>query len=117
MQKIDPTIVNLDRSVSQSSLNLPIQHLAIEWSISTCFQDWLTARGGDGSIKIKQACEQGISNPLSEPSCASCGLKFISEERVHLHHADGNHDNWKQNNLVAIHESCHDYLHMSKSAS
>jgi RNA-directed DNA polymerase len=50
-------------------------------------------------------------------SCASCGLKFVGEERIHLHHVDGNHDNWKQKNLVAIHESCHDYLHMSKSAS
>jgi RNA-directed DNA polymerase len=48
--------------------------------------------------------------------CASCGLKFIDEERVHLHHIDGNHANWK-NNLEAIHESCHDYKHMSKSAS
>jgi len=50
-------------------------------------------------------------------SCDSCGLKFGGEERVHLHHVDGNHDNWKRNNLVAIHESCHDYLHMSKSVS
>jgi RNA-directed DNA polymerase len=50
-------------------------------------------------------------------SCVSCGLKFVGEERVHLHHVDGNHSNWKRNNLVAIHESCHDYLHMSKSAS
>lgn len=50
-------------------------------------------------------------------SCKSCGLKFVGDERVHLHHADGNHNNWKQNNLVAIHESCHDYIHMSKSAS
>ncbi len=48
-------------------------------------------------------------------SCAACGLKFASEEKVHLHHSDGNHDNWKQKNLVAIHQSCHDYLHMSKS--
>ncbi len=47
-------------------------------------------------------------------SCAACGLKFTSEERVHLHHVDGNHENWKRDNLVAIHESCHDYLHMSK---
>lgn len=49
--------------------------------------------------------------------CASCGLKFIDEERIHLHHIDGNHANWKKNNLEAIHESCHDYKHMSKSTS
>ena len=48
-------------------------------------------------------------------SCAACGLKFASEERVHLHHADGNHDNWKQKNLVALHQSCHQYTHMIKS--
>ena len=50
-------------------------------------------------------------------SCAACGLKLTSEERVHLHYTDGNHDNWKWQNLVAIHESCHDYLHMSKNES
>ncbi|MEH2052502.1 group II intron reverse transcriptase/maturase [Nostoc sp.] len=49
--------------------------------------------------------------------CASCGLKFIDEERVNLHHIDENHANWKKSNLEAIHESCHDYKHMSKSAS
>jgi RNA-directed DNA polymerase len=50
-------------------------------------------------------------------SCASCGLKFIGEEKVHLHHVDGNHDNWKPKNLIATHESCHDYLHMSKATA
>ena len=50
-------------------------------------------------------------------SCGQCGMKFTSDERVHLHHIDGNHDNWKPKNLQAIHESCHDYFHMSKSAS
>jgi RNA-directed DNA polymerase len=47
-------------------------------------------------------------------SCASCGLKFLGEERVNLHHVDGNHRNWQRDNLVAIHESCHNYIHMSK---
>ncbi|MGL5806174.1 MAG: group II intron reverse transcriptase/maturase [Xenococcaceae cyanobacterium] len=47
-------------------------------------------------------------------SCATCGLKLTGEEKVHLHHVDENHQNWKWQNLVAIHESCHDYLHMSK---
>ncbi|MGB5711186.1 MAG: reverse transcriptase domain-containing protein [Waterburya sp.] len=48
-------------------------------------------------------------------SCATCGLKLTGEERIHLHHVDGNHDNWSHDNIVAIHESCHDYIHMSQS--
>ncbi len=48
-------------------------------------------------------------------SCATCKLKLAGNERVHLHHVDGNHNNWSHDNLVAVHESCHDYTHMSKS--
>ena len=29
---------------------------------------------------------------------------------------DGNHDNWKSKNLIAIHELCHNYIHMGKSS-
>jgi len=61
--------------------------------------------------------ETSIALKKQSHRCASCGLKFIDEEKVHLHHIDGNHANWKKNNLEAIHESCHDYKHMSKSAS
>ena len=43
--------------------------------------------------------------------CGHCNLKFNDNERVHLHHIDRNHDNWKANNLLAVHESCHDYIH------
>ena len=50
-------------------------------------------------------------------TCAVCRLKLLSDERVHLHHVDGNHANWKKQNLMAIHQSCHDYLHMGKSES
>ena len=49
--------------------------------------------------------------------CGYCGLKMLSDEKVHLHHVDGNHNNWQKQNLLAIHESCHDYIHMSKGAS
>jgi group II intron reverse transcriptase/maturase len=47
-------------------------------------------------------------------SCGYCGLKFMDSERVHLHHIDGNHENWKPKNLTAIHQSCHDLIHMGK---
>ena len=50
-------------------------------------------------------------------SCGHCGLKFIDGERVHLHHIDGNHQNWRKDNLLAVHKSCHDYIHMSKRES
>ncbi|WP_424097349.1 group II intron reverse transcriptase/maturase [Moorena producens] len=46
-------------------------------------------------------------------SCGHCGLKFLEDESVHLHHVDGNHDNWKPKNLVAVHQSCHQQLHWS----
>ncbi|WP_225896102.1 HNH endonuclease, partial [Dendronalium phyllosphericum] len=49
-------------------------------------------------------------------TCAACGLKFLSDELVHLHHNDGNHTNWEKENLMAIHQSCHIFLHMSKTA-
>ena len=43
--------------------------------------------------------------------CGRCGLLFISEQRIHLHHKDGQHDNWKPSNLIVMHESCHDLQH------
>jgi group II intron reverse transcriptase/maturase len=49
--------------------------------------------------------------------CGHCGLKMLSDEKVHLHYVDGNHKNGKSKNLLAIHESCHDYIHMSKRES
>ncbi len=52
---------------------------------------------------------------LQNHSCGYCGLKFLNEEKIELHHVDGNHNNWKANNLLAIHSSCHHYIHMSKS--
>ena len=47
--------------------------------------------------------------------CGHCGLKFMPGEEIHLHHKDGNHNNWRHNNLVAIHRSCHQYVHMKHS--
>ena len=48
-------------------------------------------------------------------SCKACGLRFVGDENIHLHHVDRNHNNWQQDNLVATHQSCHDYIHMSRA--
>ena len=47
-------------------------------------------------------------------TCASCGMKFLPGEDIHLHHIDGNHDNSKPKNLEMVHQSCHQYTHMSR---
>ena len=48
-------------------------------------------------------------------SCGYCGLKFLEGEKVELHHIDGNHNNCNPKNLLAIHRSCHHYIHISNS--
>ncbi|MEL6439139.1 MAG: reverse transcriptase domain-containing protein [Cyanobacteria bacterium J06621_8] len=47
--------------------------------------------------------------------CGYCGMLFISDEKVHLHHVDGNHSNWKTNNLMAVHQSCHQHVHATNT--
>ena len=59
--------------------------------------------------------ETSLALKRQNHTCGYCGLKTLSDEKVHLHHVDGNHSNWRRKNLLAVHESCHDYIHMSKS--
>jgi RNA-directed DNA polymerase len=47
-------------------------------------------------------------------SCGHCGLKFLGEDNIELHHKDRNHNNWQGNNLMATHEACHQTIHMGK---
>ena len=61
--------------------------------------------------------ETSIALKRQNHTCGFCGLKMLSDEKVHLHHVDGNHNNWKKNNLLAVHQCCHQYHHMSKSES
>jgi RNA-directed DNA polymerase len=59
-------------------------------------------------------CSTSKAIKKQDRKCVACGLTFIDEEKIHLHHVDGQHDNWDKKNLVAIHESCHDYIHMDR---
>ncbi|MDF5715276.1 MAG: reverse transcriptase domain-containing protein [Rhizonema sp. NSF051] len=59
--------------------------------------------------------ETSIALKRQNHTCDHCGLRMLPGEKINLHHVDGNHQNWKTNNLVAIHESCHDYIHMSNA--
>ena len=73
--------------------------------------------GKVGHLVLEGKVGQPVQNLLQVThTCGKCGMKFLSDEKVHLHHIDDNHDNWKPKNLLAIHESCHDYIHMSKKS-
>ncbi|HEY9741558.1 MAG TPA: group II intron reverse transcriptase/maturase [Coleofasciculaceae cyanobacterium] len=41
--------------------------------------------------------------------CQACGLTFLSDDKVELHHKDGNHANWKKTNLEMLHRHCHQH--------
>jgi D-lactate dehydrogenase len=36
-----------------------------------------------------------VSFPQQNHKCGHCGLKMLNDEKVHLHHIDGNHKNGK----------------------
>lgn len=41
--------------------------------------------------------------------CTDCNLTFLSGDIAELHHIDGNHSNWKPNNLEVLHRECHQH--------
>lgn len=43
--------------------------------------------------------------------CASCGLYFMTEDIMEVHHQDGNHRNNQYDNLQLLHGHCHDRTH------
>ncbi|WP_226589723.1 group II intron reverse transcriptase [Microseira wollei] len=49
-------------------------------------------------------------------TCPECGLKFFSDDKIELHHIDGNHDNWKPNNLEVLHRHCHQHMPIHSQA-
>jgi RNA-directed DNA polymerase len=49
-----------------------------------------------------------------EGKCSECGLEFISEDLLEVHHLDRNRSNNKSNNLTLVHRHCHDVIHSSR---
>mgnify|MGYP001791014470 CR=1 FL=1 len=47
--------------------------------------------------------------------CKHCGLNFLPDSLIEVHHLDGNHDNNRRQNLALLHRHCHDQTHAAKS--
>lgn len=50
-----------------------------------------------------------------EGKCKHCGLNFLPDALIEVHHLDGNHDNNRRQNLALLHRHCHDQTHSAKS--
>ena len=50
-----------------------------------------------------------------EGKCIHCGLTFLPDTLIELHHLDGNHDNYRRQNLALLHRHCHDQVHAAKN--
>ena len=46
--------------------------------------------------------------------CVRCGLHFMAEDAMEVHHRDGNRRNNKYINLALLHVHCHDQLHSKR---
>lgn len=81
-----------------------------------CVKGDLSPFDGDIAYWSKRQCKLyfgEIATALRKQNhiCEYCGLNFLPGDDIELHHKDGNHDNWKKSNLVAIHRHCHQYIH------
>jgi RNA-directed DNA polymerase len=46
--------------------------------------------------------------------CLHCGLRFMSDDHLEIHHRNGNHNDNTLANLVLLHGHCHDEVHRMK---
>jgi len=66
-------------------------------------------------IGVKGNLFNGVTSKVlkrQNHACGECGLKFTDGESIHLHYVNGSHDTWDPKNLLAVRESCHDYIRM-----
>jgi RNA-directed DNA polymerase len=49
-----------------------------------------------------------------ESRCLLCGLRFMTEDLLEIHHRNGNHNDNLSANLVLLHGHCHDEVHRTK---
>lgn len=68
---------------------------------------WATRRGSYPGVTNRMAKllkrQQG--------RCQACGLVFMPESLIEIHHLDGDHSNTRYSNLAAVHRHCHDQIH------
>ena len=91
--------------------NVPIaRHAKVKGNASPYDGNWSYWAARRGSYP-------GVSNRMAkllktqQGRCQACGLVFMPEMLVEIHHLDGDHSNNRYYNLTAVHRHCHDQIH------
>jgi RNA-directed DNA polymerase len=87
-----------------------VRHVKVKGSASPYDGQW-------GYWAARRGNYPGVSNRLAkllkmqQGRCEACGLVFMPDALVEIHHLDGNHNNNQYINLRAVHRHCHDQIH------
>jgi len=89
---------------------LIVRHIKVKGDKSPYDGDWVywSARMGRDPTKpghVTRLLKQ------QQGRCGQCGLRFMTEDMIEVHHQDGNRTNNRLTNLVLLHALCHDQAH------
>ena len=99
-----------DTSALAAHASTPIQrHIKVQGSRSPYDGDWVY---WSQRISTFPSVKPTVSRLLRAQAgrCSTCGLYFQSEDRMKVHHSDGNSANYRRNNLALVHRHCYDHL-------
>jgi RNA-directed DNA polymerase len=87
-----------------------VRHVKVRGGKSPYDGDWLywSERLGRDPTKPKR-----VTRLLKRQKgrCTYCGLRFVAEDTMEVHHQDGNRNNNRYTNLALLHAHCHDQTH------
>jgi RNA-directed DNA polymerase len=87
-----------------------VRHVKVRGDKSPYDGDWLywSERLGRNPTKPKR-----VTRLLKRQKgrCTYCGLRFVAEDTMEVHHQDGNRNNNRYTNLALFHAHCHDQTH------
>jgi RNA-directed DNA polymerase len=85
------------------------RHIKVQGSRSPYDGDWVYWSQRIGTLP---GVKPTVSRLLRSQSgrCPTCGLYFHSDDRMKVHHLDGNSANYRRDNLTLVHRHCYDRL-------
>jgi RNA-directed DNA polymerase len=89
------------------------RHIKVRANKSPYDGDWLYWASRRGSYPGINTLKASLLK-AQRGRCEYCGLFFLPEDAIELHHRDGNHLNHRRVNLGLLHRHCHDQVHATE---